>query len=112
VVNQTKGLYHQHLRKRIHLHQYPHPRKSIRMYDLFMYGVVIVAPITNVPQLLKVWVDHDATGVSLVSWILFSFISVTWFVYGIIHKDKHILVMNAALMILQAFIAIGAYRYG
>jgi len=114
MANQSKGLHHYHLRKRIHQkHEpYPHPNKFKRFYDKFIYLVVIIAPITNIPQLLRVWIEKDASGVSSLSWFLFSGISITWLVYGILHKDKHILLMNAALMIIQALIAIGAIVYG
>jgi uncharacterized protein with PQ loop repeat len=66
----------------------------------------------NLPQLYKIWFFKTAAGVSFISWISFSVISVLWFVYGILHRDKHIIAMNAALMVIQAFIAIGALIYG
>ena len=114
MVNQTKGLHHQHIRKRIHqkYEGYPHPDSFKRFYDKFIYLIVIIAPITNIPQLLRVWIEKDASGVSSLSWFMFSGISITWLVYGILHKDKHILLMNTALMIIQALIAIGAIIYG
>ncbi len=114
MTNQTKGLHHYHLRKRIYQkHEpYPHPNKFKRFYDKFIYVVVIFAPIANIPQLLKVWIEKDASGVSSLSWLFFSVISATWLIYGILHKDKHILIMNGALMIIQTVIAIGAILYG
>jgi len=114
MVNQSKGLHHQHIRKRIHKkhEEYPHSNKLKRFYDKFIYVIVIIAPITNIPQLLRVWIEKDASGVSPTSWFLFSGISITWLIYGILHKDKHILLMNTLLMIIQATIAIGAIIYG
>ena len=114
MANQSKGLHHLLIRKRIHEkhEEYPHKDKLKRFYDKFIYLVVIIAPIANIPQLLRVWVDKDASGVSSLSWFLFSGISITWLIYGILHKDKHILLMNTALMIMQALIAIGAMFYG
>ena len=114
MANQSKGLYHQSIRKRISKKQesYPSSEGFKRFYDKFIYIVVIIAPITNLPQLFKVWIEKDASGVSPVSWFLFSIVSITWLIYGILHKDKHILLMNAALMIVQALTAIGALMYG
>lgn len=110
----NKGLHHYHIRKRVHLkHEpYPHPNKLKRIYDKIIYVVVILCPIMNLPQLLKVWLEKDASGVSAISWIGFSFISLTWLIYGILHRDKHILVMNAFLIVIQAFIAVGVILYG
>lgn len=112
--SQNKGLQHYNLRKRIHQkHEpYPHPDKFKRFYDKFIYAIVILAPITCIPQLLKIWVEKDASGVSSISWLSFSGISITWLIYGVLHKDKHILIMNAALMVVQALIAIGVILYG
>lgn len=114
MTNQTKELHHYHLRKRIHqkCEPCPHPNKFKRLYDKFIYVIAILAPIANIPQLLKVWIEKDASGVSSLSWFFFSGISVTWLIYGILHKDKHILIMNAALMIIQALIAVGVIVYG
>ncbi len=114
MANHTKGLHHYHIRKRIHKkhEKYPHPDKLKRVYDKIIYLAVIAGPIMNLPQLFKIWVLKDATGVSLISWISFSIISVLWLGYGILHKDKPILFMNFALMIIQAMIAYGAFIYG
>ncbi len=111
--SQTIGLRHYSLRKRIHQKNeaYPSPDKFKRFYDKFIYAIVILAPIVNIPQLLKIWIEKDASGVSAISWLFFSVMSVTWFVYGILHKDRHIWMMYSALIVIQAFIAIGAILY-
>jgi uncharacterized protein with PQ loop repeat len=109
VINPSKALHHRtHKYKK---QEYQHPEKIKRFYDKFIYLVVIIAPIANIPQLLKVWVEKDVSGVSSLSWFLFSGISITWLIYGILHRDKHILLMNAALMVIQALIALGAIIY-
>lgn len=113
-INHGKGLHHHHLRKRIHekLEEYPHPEKMVNLYDKFIYLVAIVGPISNLPQLYMVWGEKNVAGISIHSWFFFSFISLTWLIYGIIHKDRHLLIMNGALVVIQAFIAIGAMYYG
>ncbi len=113
MTSQAIGLHHYHLRKRIYQkHEpYPHPNKFKRFYDKFIYVIVILAPIVSIPQLLKVWMEKDASGVSPVSWLSFSVISITWLIYGVLHRDKPIWIMSAALMIIQALIAIGAIIY-
>jgi len=77
MVNQTKGLYHQPIRKTIYQKHEEHPDRLKRFYDKFIYFVVIIAPIANIPQLLKVWIEKDASGVSSLSWFLFSGISIS-----------------------------------
>lgn len=116
MVNQTKGLHHKSLRKRELDGEYLYIENSSQesfkiFYDKFIYVIVILAPLTNLPQLFSVWYLQNASGVSALSWFAFSAISITWILYGILHKDKHILYMNIALMIIQTLIAIGAILY-
>ncbi len=110
---QSKGLHHMNIRKRIHKkhEKYPHPDKFKRNYDKLMYAVAIICPLITLPQLLKIWVYQDATGVSALSWLGFSIISVLWMYYGILHKEKPLIVMNIAFATMQLLTAIGAIRY-
>jgi len=111
---QQGGIHHQSLRKRSYkkLEPYPHPNKFKRFFDKLIYVVAIITPITNLPQLLKVWVDHDVSGVSLLSWTSFAAISVIWTIYGIIHKETPIILMSSLLIVVQGLIAIGVVIYG
>lgn len=108
------ALHHYHIRKRIHIkHEpFPHPDKVKRIFDHLIYIVVILGPIMNLPQLFKIWLSKDATGVSITSWLSFSIFSMVWFVYGILHKEKPIIFMNLTLIVIQALIAVGTFLYG
>jgi uncharacterized protein with PQ loop repeat len=109
----THAFHHFHIRKRIHQkHEpYPHPDKLKRTFDRVIYFAAIVIPITNLPQLYKIWAYKDASGVSLISWISFSIFSLVWISYGILHKEKPIIIMNSGLAIIQALIALGTFLY-
>ena len=113
MINQGVGLHHYSLRKRIYkkLEKYPSSNKFKRFYDKFIYIIVILCPILNLPQLFKIWIDKDASGVSIFSWVGFTLISICWFIYGILHKDKHIIIMNLALVVVQTFILLLVYLY-
>lgn len=65
----------------------------------------------NLPQLFKIWLQKDATGVSFISWASFSIFSLAWLVYGILHREKPIIFMNLLLMVIQALIATGVILY-
>ncbi len=82
-----------------------------KTYDKFIYVIVILCPIVNFPQLIHIWVNKSAEDVSLLSWICFTMISITWFIYGILHKKKPIIIMNFFLAIVQALIALGVFLY-
>ena len=111
---QSQALHHQHIRKRIYKNheEFPHPDKVKRFFDRLIYFAVFAMPIMNIPQLLEIWLNKSAKGVSLVSWIGFAFLSSIWFVYGLLHKEKPIIFMNGSLIFLQLAIVIGIVLYG
>jgi len=81
-------------------------------YDKFIYVIVILCPIVNLPQLIRIWANKSAEDVSLLSWVGFTIISITWIIYGVLHKKKPIIIMNFFLVIVQALIALGVLLYG
>ena len=110
----TTGLHHFHVRKRRYKkhEQYPHPNKFKRFLDKIIYLVAIVGPIMTIPQLMKIWVDKNAAGVSAVSWGAYFFISIFWVTYGIAHKDKPIIFSSSIWVILHGLVAVGTLLYG
>ena len=87
--------HHLHTRKRINqLHQqYPHPNKGIRFLDKLVLGVAFIMPLTALPQLYTIWVKHSTQGVSVLTWLLLTILSIPMVIYGIVHKEKPILFM-------------------
>lgn len=114
MANSAHGLHHFHKRKRIHVkHEpYPHPKKWVRTMDYIVSAVVIVGPLVALPQILKIWLHKDATGVSLFSWAAFLLIGTCWLIYGSIHKAKTIIITNVIWLIFVIIIVIGTILYG
>ena len=108
------GLHHFHIRKRIHKHHepYQHPDRLKRSVDKMIYVVALVGPLFNLPQLLKVWLSQNATGVSAISWGAFMFVAAFWLMYGILHRSKPIIIANIFYLFFQAAIFLGAVLYG
>lgn len=71
----------------------------------YLMGAITVA--VNIPQLIAVWTKPDITGVSLVSWTGFLLGSLFWLIYGLLHREKPIIVINGGLIIIQALIVFG-----
>lgn len=82
-------------------------RKTLDMIDRLAYLMGIVTVAVNMPQLVTVWTAPDIGGVSLVSWTGFFLGSAFWLVYGLLHRQKPIIVINAMLMTVQALIVAG-----
>ena len=110
---QNVGMHHLHKRKRVHkkLEKYPHPNKFKRFFDKLIYFVAICGPLLTVPQVLKIWINQDASSISAFSWIGYLFLSVIWFTYGVLHKEKPIIIANTLIFILNLLVVIGTVLY-
>lgn len=110
----SKGLHHFYKRKRIHeKHEpYPHPQKFKRIMDKLIYVVGIVGPIFTLPQLFKIWIGKNATGVSAISWFTFFIAALFWLIYGIAHKEKPIIFVYGIWAVLDFLIFLGTLLYG
>jgi|SRR3989344_9149333 len=102
--------HHLHIRKMIYeQHQpYPHPNPTIRFLDKFVFGIAFIMPLTALPQLYKVWFEGNAQGVSVLTWLLLAILSIPMIIYGIVHKEKPIILMYALWVIVNSLVVIGA----
>lgn len=110
----VEPLHHAHRRKRIHQkHEpYPHPHKWKRFLDRIIYVVGVAGPIVTIPQITKIWIEKNATGVSLTAWTGYTIFAVIWLLYGIAHKEKPIIITYSAVIIANTFVTIGTFIYG
>ncbi len=76
-----------------------------------MYVIAMISPVMTVPQLLSIWQQHQAQGISLATWSAYCFVSFMWILYGIIHKDKLITFVNILLVALDGAIVVGALLF-
>ena len=107
------GLHHIHRRKRIYVkHQpYPHPIKWKRFLDRAAYFFAVFGPVMTIPQVLRIWVGKDASGVSPISWSAYLVVAVFWLTYGIAHKAKPIIFTNILWIIFEIMIIAGTFVY-
>ena len=103
------GVHHYRKRKKKPSKEFLKIKKT---YDKLIYIIVMICPLMNLPQLYNVWIEKNVSGVSAVSWFGFSIISVTWLVYGILHRDNHIIILNASLIVVQSLVGFGVVLYG
>jgi MtN3 and saliva related transmembrane protein len=110
---QNLGMHHLHKRKRVYkkLEKYPHPHKFKRFFDKFIYFIAIGGSLLTIPQVLKIYINHDASSISSTSWIGYLFLAIAWLIYGILHKEKPIIISNILLFILNLFVVIGTILY-
>ena len=107
------GIHHIHKRKRAShsLWEYPHSKKWIRSLDKFLLFVAVLSPLVTLPQILRIYVEHNASGVSALTWGLFAFFNIPWILYGVVHKDKPISIGYSLWFVTNVVIAVGALIY-
>lgn len=107
------GFLHFNFRKRAHLkkEKYPNPDKLKRLIDEIIYIIAFLGPIMIIPQVIKIWINHNAGGISLISWVSFTIFSFFWLVYGIIHNEKPIIITNFFALILNLIIVISIFIF-
>ncbi|QQG39509.1 MAG: hypothetical protein HYS81_03950 [Candidatus Aenigmatarchaeota archaeon] len=106
---QGTAFHHLHKRIRVHkkLEKYPHPDRLTNAMDKLIYVVSIIMPLLTVPQVLTVWLDGNVSGLSLVTWVSYLVASVFWLAYGILHREKPIIISNVLWIVVFAFIVVG-----
>lgn len=77
------------------------------LMDKSVYIFTFFGICANIPQLNKIWIDRNIGGVSIITWIGFLFGSSFWLMYGIIHKEKPIVIANSFFVTIQFLIVLG-----
>lgn len=85
--------------------------RAVKIFDELIYVAAFFGPVMLVPQLLKIWSEKSAAGVSIVTWAGSLAGAVFWLIYGLIHKEKAIIVANLTLGILALLIVISIMIY-
>ena len=107
MVHSTHGHHHLHKRKRS-----AKDTKLVRFIDKLVYAAGLFGWIMTIPQVFKIWVEQNAGGVSVLSWLAYAIVGVVWILYGIVHKDRHIIIIYSGFVLLNSFVVIGTLLYG
>src|SRR5215469_4445375 len=94
------------------------PRKALQMslqrkvIKRSIFIIAIIQPLSTVPQVVAVYSRHNASSISIISWILYVIFDLCWLWYGIDEKQKAIIVSAVTFSILETLVVIGALMYG
>lgn len=104
-----------HMRTRIcvteGLEPFPARTPFLRAFDYLMYGVGFAAPLALLPQIFQIYSTKSSVGVSLPTWSLLMFANFLWFIYALVHKDKHLLFANSLMLVFYSVIVTGLILY-
>lgn len=106
------GLSHIHKRK-MSSKQRPsaiHQSKLVHFVDSLAYLSVIV-PILTIPQFITIFVHHDASDLSLVTWGTYLISAAYWTYYGWLHKEAPIWFPNMLMVCVDLGVVVGILLY-
>jgi len=75
-------------------------------------GMSIFTLVMSIPQILAIWVQHQAAGVSVVSWSAYLLSALLWFWYGLQQRDRNIYLPCIGWIALDIAVVAGAMVYG
>ena len=72
----------------------------------------IFTMLMTIPQVLTIWLSHQAAGVSLLSWSAYLVSAVVWLWYGLQKRDPNIYWPCIGWIVLDAGVILGVLVYG
>lgn len=84
-------------------------------YSRFMVGWAVVAHTALLLQSVEIYRTKNASGVSLPAFVVYTFSSIIWFIYGVFvlaRRNYVIMVSSTLATLLGATIVVGIVLYG
>ena len=75
-------------------------------------GMSIFTMLMTIPQVLTIWVGHQAAGVSILSWSAYFASAVLWLWFGIRKHEKNIYLPCIGWIALDSAVIVGVLVYG
>lgn len=94
-----------------HKHRTNNKKMLIKSIDSLCMYMAVIMPLTTIPQIVQLYTTKDATGLSLLMWVLYTIGILPFLAYGILHKVKQLIVLEILWLIVQAVIIIGIIMY-
>jgi len=82
-----------------------------KFLDKLVLIIALIWPVFELPQLIKIFAEKTAAGVSLMTWSFFVIFSIPWLIYGIVHKEKPIIILYLLWIIIDSSIVVGILLY-
>jgi MtN3 and saliva related transmembrane protein len=72
----------------------------------------LISPLAAAPQVYKIWMLHQATGLSEFTLGSSVFMALMWTGYGFFHKRKALWMVNGAWMSVNGTMLVGVHMFG
>ena len=82
------------------------------LFRRLLGGMSVFTMLMTIPQVVTIWVGHQAAGVSVLSWSAYLVSAILWFWHGLRSGDKNIYLPCVGWVGLDGAVIIGAILYG
>lgn len=89
-----------------------HVDLSDKAMSRLLGSMSIFTMVMTIPQILTIWVGHQAAGVSVLTWSAYLVSAVLWLWHGIQKRDKNIYLACIGWIVLDVAVLAGALVYG
>ena len=89
-----------------------HGSQSDTVLRRILGAMSVVSMLMTVPQVWIIWVNHQAAGVSVLSWSAYLASALLWLWYGVGQRDKNIYLPCIGWIGLDAGVIAGVMQYG
>ena len=85
--------------------------RTDRLVRRLLGGMSVFTMLMTVPQVLTIWVAHQAAGVSVLSWGAYLLSAMLWLWHGVRQKDPNIYLPCVGWIMLNGAVVVGALIY-
>jgi len=90
---------------------YPHPKFWGRVLDKMLMIIAVLGPLATLPQIIEIFSSHNAGEVSLVSWCTYTIFDIPWIIYGVVHKERPIVIAYTLWFLVNGLVTVGVLLY-
>jgi len=83
----------------------------VRYLDSAVVAVGLLGSISTLHQAYKIYSEQNASGVSIITFSTYLLYAVLFTIYGIAHKEKSIIILYVAQILVQGVIVVGIIIY-
>lgn len=80
--------------------------------DRAMMAAAVIHPLTALPQVAQIYATHNASGVSLLTWLGFMVLGAVFLTYALLHRIRPMIVTQVLWFIIDLLVVIGVLLYG
>ena len=88
-------------------------KKKIKreIIETSMTVIGAIGAFAAIPQIIKLYVlcPEHASGVSLLTWVLYAFVCSVWVIYGFVFRRYAIVFCNLLNLVMDIIVVVGVY---